>query len=79
MHELLRPVLRLLHILDGALVMLCESDTWTDLRAYLENVLKAHAGVGELALEQHDDVAVVLVDLLVRCTLGAIALFKERL
>jgi len=74
MHELLRPVLRLFHVLrcssfnnefggkvEGALPYLSPN---------LQHVLERHACGSQLTLEQHDDVVVVLVDLFSFRSLG---------
>ncbi len=37
---------------------------WADLCPDFENILEAHASVSKLALQQHDDVVVVLLNLL---------------
>lgn len=46
----------------------------TDLSSYLQYVLECHAGICKLALQKHDDVVVVLVNLL-RAAMGVVLLY----
>ena len=45
----------------------------THLSSYLQYVLESHTSVRELALQKHDDVVIVLVDLL-RAAMGVMLL-----
>ena len=45
----------------------------THLSSYLQYILECHTGVRELALQKHDDVIIVLVDLLC-ATMGIVLL-----
>jgi len=67
MHELLGPVLRLFHVLRCS----CFNNKFEGrveralpyLSPNLQHVLECHACGSQLALEQHDNVAVVLINL----------------
>ena len=65
MHELLRPVFGLLHVLPELVKSNELRDTKsTYLSTDLEDVLERHARIRQLALQKHYDVMVMFIDLL---------------